>query len=197
LMLSAGEAVALFAKELGVPVPYSTQEKRPISRDLPEDPIAKSFALRKTLSRTTYKSAPLPHAGLGLSAYVQATSPLRRYLDLAVHQQLRAALLGKRALGPEEILLRVGEAEAVANAVRGAEGASRTHFKLVWLMERPGYEGEGVVVETEPSRMRVFLPELALTAKLARSGGEAPGDRVRLRLAQVDLPYLRAVFARI
>ena len=197
LMLSAGEAAARFARARGVPVPYSTQEKRPLSEPLPEDPVAKSFALRKTLSRTTYKSAPLPHAGLGLSAYVQATSPLRRYLDLAVHQQLRAAIQGRSPLGPEAVLLRVGEAEAVADAVRSAERASRTHFKLVWLLKRPDYEGEGVVVEVRGSRARVILPELGLEAALAKHGDEAPGTRVRLRLAEVDLPYLRAAFTRV
>lgn len=197
LMLSAGEAAARFARARGVPVPYSTQEKKPLPESLPEDPIARSFALRKVLSRTTYKSAPLPHAGLGLSAYVQATSPLRRFLDLAVHQQLRAAVRGRVPLGQEAVLFRVGEAEAVADAVRGAERASRTHFKLVWLLLHPEYEGEGVVVEVSGSRMQVFLPELALVTTLARSGAELPGDRLRLRLSGVDLPYLRARFSRV
>ena len=196
LMLSAGEAAARFARARGVPVPYSTQEKRPLPEGLPEEPIARSFALIKALSRTTYKGAPLPHAGLGLSAYVQATSPLRRFLDLAVHQQLRAAIRGRMLLGPGEVLLRVGEAEAVADAVRGAERASRTHFKLVWLLAHPDYQGEGVVVELREGRARVFLPELALEAPLAASGGERPGMPVGLRLLEVNLPRLQARFAR-
>ena len=31
-----------------------------------------------------------PHSGLGLQAYVQVTSPLRRYNDCLVHRQLKA-----------------------------------------------------------------------------------------------------------
>lgn len=31
-----------------------------------------------------------PHSGLGIDAYVQVTSPLRRYNDCLVHRQLKA-----------------------------------------------------------------------------------------------------------
>ena len=40
--------------------------------------------------RSQYRSVPAPHSGLGLSTYAQATSPMRRYLDLVVRQQLHA-----------------------------------------------------------------------------------------------------------
>jgi len=36
---------------------------------------------------------PAPHGGLGLKAYSQVTSPIRRYADLLLHRQLKAALL--------------------------------------------------------------------------------------------------------
>lgn len=36
-----------------------------------------------------------PHGGLGLDNYVQATSPIQRYLDLAFHYQLKAHLRGE------------------------------------------------------------------------------------------------------
>ena len=52
------------------------------------------FARRRTMTASQPSSQPGRHAGLGLDQYVQATSPLRRYLDLVVHQQLRAFLAG-------------------------------------------------------------------------------------------------------
>jgi len=196
LMLAAGEAAAGFAWERGIPFPFATQEKRPFEGPLPEDPLARSYTARRWLTRTTYRKTPLLHAGLGLSAYAQVTSPLRRYLDLVAHQQLRAHLKGDAPLSAEAVLERVGQAEAVADAVRSAERASRTHFKLVWLMERPEYVAEGVVVELRGSRAVFFLPELALEASLARVGDERIGARFPLRLAGVDLPRLSAAFSR-
>ncbi|KAK9857222.1 hypothetical protein WJX84_010904 [Apatococcus fuscideae] len=47
---------------------------------------------------------PLPYRGLGLPAYVQVTSPIRRYGDLIAHWQFKAALRGQGApLSPEQV----------------------------------------------------------------------------------------------
>ena len=96
-MLMAGEGAARFALERGLPLPFTTQAP-PTSDDRPRD-LAGMFALRRTLRPSEYSSVPGPHAGLGLPAYAQATSPLRRYLDLVVHQQIRAWL--RQASRPE------------------------------------------------------------------------------------------------
>jgi len=196
LMLAAGEAVAGFAAAAGLPFPFSTQEQKGLADSLPGDPLARAWVLRRTLSRTVYRNHPLPHAGLGLSVYAQVTSPLRRYLDLVAHQQLRAMLGGAAPLDARALVDRVGQAEAAADAVRAAERASRTHFKLVWLLSRPGFTAEGVVVDARGGRLVAFLPELGLEAQLARTGGERVGDRLQLRLTGVDLPRLAAGFAK-
>ena len=52
------------------------------------------------------QTTPAPHAGLGLPGYVQATSPMRRYLDLAIHQQLRAFLSGSPLLDAADLIER-------------------------------------------------------------------------------------------
>ena len=63
--------------------------------------LAGMFALRKSLQRSLIRTSPAPHAGLGLEHYTQATSPLRRYVDLLVHQQLRAHLRGETLRAPK------------------------------------------------------------------------------------------------
>ncbi len=197
LMLAAGEAAAGWAGGAGIPFPFSTQERRAPPGDLPADPLARAWAQRRTLSRTVYRTAPLPHAGLGLAAYAQVTSPLRRYLDLVAHQQLRAALAGVPGLSPGALIDRVGQAEAAAEAVRAGERASRTHFQLVWLLSRPGFETEGVVVEAGGGRVVALLPGVGLEVALAPRGDEAVGRRLALRLLEVDLPRLTARFAPV
>ncbi len=95
-MILAGEASARFAAEKQVPVLYRVQKAGDaIAVDhLPEGPV-REFAKIVSMTRSGLSVEPGPHAGLGLEAYLQATSPIRRYGDLVVHRQLKAAAAGE------------------------------------------------------------------------------------------------------
>lgn len=50
--------------------------------------LCRAVALRNRMTRSvTTVAAGAPHAALGLPAYVQFTSPIRRYTDLLAHYQ--------------------------------------------------------------------------------------------------------------
>ena len=100
MMVLAGEVLADFAQRNRLPVLYRSQ------RDFPRD---ESAGVQGALSMVGWDMkmvrdmrflAPKSelgldaeaHSGLGLRAYVQGTSPLRRYLDLLVHWQVKACL---------------------------------------------------------------------------------------------------------
>jgi exoribonuclease-2 len=95
-MVLAGEAAARYAAEKQVPILYRVQKAGdPIDVDhLPEGPV-REFAKIVSMTRSGLSVEPGPHAGLGLASYIQATSPIRRYGDLAVHRQLKAAAAGE------------------------------------------------------------------------------------------------------
>jgi exoribonuclease-2 len=191
-MLLAGEAAGRFALAAGVPFPYSTQP--PPDEVTAPTGLAAMFAARKGLKRSQLKSAAEPHAGLGLEVYTQATSPLRRYLDLVAHQQLRAHLRGAPPIPVETMVERVGAAEALIGNLRRAERASNTHWKLVYLKRHPGWCGTGVLVERRGGRGTVVIPELGLDVAVS-IGGDPPLDAaIPLRLSGVDLPGLEVHF---
>ena len=189
-MIMAGEAAARYAQAHGLPVPYTTQ---PPPREVDEVPpgLAGMYALRRTFFRSEYKSQPGPHSGLGLDAYVQVTSPLRRYLDLVAHQQLRAHLLAAPRLDADALVERLGMAEAVRQQVRLAERKSRRHWTLVYLLENPGWTGEGVVVEQTPPWVTVVLPALGLEARVHARGEVPLNSTVQVRVRGVALPELK------
>jgi exoribonuclease-2 len=193
-MLLAGYAAAHLALREGLPFPFATQEAP--SHRVEGEGLAAMWAQRKTLKRAQLKAVPAPHKGLGLPLYAQVTSPLRRYLDLVAHQQLRAWLKGERPLSQGEVLERVGSAEAVADLVREGERRSKLHWTLLYLMEK-GYEGPGVLVERRGGQGVFLLPELGLTAQVALSGPLALNAEVRLRFLEADLPALEARFALV
>jgi len=193
-MLLAGYAAAHLALREGLPFPFATQEAP--SHRVEGEGLAAMWAQRKTLKRAQLKAVPAPHRGLGLPLYAQVTSPLRRYLDLVAHQQLRAWLKGERPLSQGEVLERVGAAEAVADLVREGERRSKLHWTLLYLMEK-GYEGPGILVERRGGQGVFLLPELGLTAQVALSGSLTLNAEVRLRFLEADLPALEARFALV
>jgi exoribonuclease-2 len=141
-MLMTGEAVATWAIQEGIPIPFTTQAP-PWMDERPRD-LAGMVALRRASQPSQPSSVPGPHAGLGLSVYAQVTSPLRRYPDLVVHQQVRAHLCGGALLDAAQVLDRVGETAATSASVRLAERLSRRHWTLVYLMDG-GWRGEAIL----------------------------------------------------
>ncbi|RMF03424.1 MAG: RNB domain-containing ribonuclease, partial [Chloroflexi bacterium] len=160
------------------------------------DTLSGHFARRRTLTRSQLSSTPAPHAGLGLEIYAQSTSPLRRYADLVVHQQLRAHISGAPPLDEAEVLARVGAAESVTGSVRQAERLANKHWTLVYLLQNPGWQGEGVLVEHDGRRGRVLIPELDLETRMTVSQKLQLDDSIPLQLSAVNLPELEARFKR-
>ena len=191
-MLMAGEATAGFASDHGIPLPYATQV--PPDTDKRPDDLAGMFELRRHMSRSEYSGRPGRHAGLGLDRYVQATSPLRRYLDLVVHQQLRAHLRGEDLLEPQELMERIGAAEAVAGNVSYAERLAREHWTLVYLLQNPDWRGEALLVERWDRRGKVLIPELGLEPTVHLRGDVSLNTSLTVAVVDVDLPTLRATF---
>lgn len=191
-MLMVGEATAGFAADETIPLPYATQV--PPDTDERPDDLAGMIELRRHMSRTEYSSKPGRHAGLGLDTYVQATSPLRRYLDLVVHQQLRAHLRGGDLLETQELMERIGAAEAVAGEVSYAERLAREHWTLVYLLQNPQWQGEGVLVEKWNHRGKVLIPKLGLEPAIHLRGDWSLNGTVMIEAVDVDLPTLRATF---
>jgi exoribonuclease-2 len=189
-MLVAGEAAARFAREAGIPFPFTTQDP-PDWGERPQD-LAGMFALRRALKPSAYTSVPAPHAGLGLEVYAQVTSPLRRYLDLVAHQQLRAHLRGDSPLEVQAVLARVGAAAAVSQDVRRAERLARRHWTLVYLTQHPDWRGEGVVVEVRDRRAVLLVPELDLEARVHLRGDLALNSVVQVMVEGVNLAELDA-----
>ncbi|GAB4148671.1 MAG: RNB domain-containing ribonuclease [Candidatus Promineifilaceae bacterium] len=194
-MLMAGVAAANFALERNIPLPYSAQE--PPNEVEPLPGMAGMFALRRSMKRSQRQSAPAPHAGLGLSAYVQTTSPLRRYLDLVAHQQLRAYVRGEPVLDMAALMARVGVAEAISGSVRQVERLSNQHWTLVYFLQNPDWEGEGVVVEKNGARSTLLIPELAWESQVYLRHELPLNARVRLAVTGVNLPELTAYFREV
>jgi exoribonuclease-2 len=152
--------------------------------------LAQNYKTRRALKRSQVSNHPALHAGVGLPIYSRATSPLRRYLDLVVHQQLRAHLRSGTPLGEKQILERLGASEAVIGSINQAETLSRRHWTLVYLIQNPDWIGAGVLVEKRGLRGRVIIPELALETSLQLKEDLPLNKRLSLSVEHVNLAEL-------
>jgi len=192
-MLMAGECAARFCLEREIPIPYATQPT-PDKIEHPVD-LAAMFAYRRRFKPTRLSGEPERHFGLGLDLYTRATSPLRRYSDLLVHQQIRGHLVGSQSLDAQQVSERTAEAETMAAAVRRAERLSNYHWKLVYLDANPHWNGEGVVVEKAEHKTVVLIPKLALETRVRLRVSPELNTRVQLRPREIDLPDLACYFS--
>lgn len=207
-MLMAGEAAAQLAQQNEIPIPYVVQQgasaedqrpqvviadPRPASA-APGSSLAMRFARRRSLRRSQISVHPAPHTGVGLEAYCRVTSPLRRYLDLVAHQQLRRWLRGEQPLDQAALFERLGGIEALTAAAARTESLSRRHWTLVYLQQHPGWRGVGVLVEASGSRGTILIPELALEAPIFLRSETALDTELLLSVRGINLPELEVSF---
>jgi exoribonuclease-2 len=98
MMILAGEVAGHYCQQNNIPVPFRGQPQPELPPEeellqLPAGPV-RACALRRCMPRSELSISPSRHASLGLDAYTQVTSPIRRYTDLLTHFQIKAHLRG-------------------------------------------------------------------------------------------------------
>ncbi|MFC4424710.1 RNB domain-containing ribonuclease [Deinococcus navajonensis] len=185
-MTLAGWGAAIFGDDNELPLPFATQDYP--TREVRGESVNAQWARRKTLARTRFQPSPGPHHGMGLDLYVQVTSPMRRYLDLVVHQQLRAFLAGAEPMSGRELAAHMAQAALNADGTRQAERLSRRHHTLRLIAAQPEREWTAVVVDRRGPQATLLLPDLALDVPMSTPA--APGTELRVRLGDVNLAAL-------
>jgi exoribonuclease-2 len=191
-MLMAGEAAGRYAAANGISIPYAMQP-RPDEIRQPQK-MSDMYAYRRLFKPSRVTLEPEPHFGLGLDVYARATSPLRRYADLVVHQQIRAFVTGGTPQPAESVAGRMAMLDAAGARIRRAERQSNLHWKLVYLDGLPGWCGEGVVVALEERKAVVMLPGLGLETRVRRSDDMVLDQVLTLQLQSVDIPNQDVLF---
>jgi exoribonuclease II len=187
-MLMAGEAIAEFLIKNKIPAPFASQSP-PEEHSTPET-MAQMFAFRKQFKRSELHLEPELHAGLGLEHYTRATSPLRRYSDLLVHQQLRAFINGETLISETEMLERISEADTGGRNTAMTERLSNRHWTLLYMQQHAEKVYRGVMVDKRDDRGTVLISELGIDVKMRRIGNRQLDDEVELKLNQINLPEL-------
>ncbi len=106
-MILYGNLISNFTKVNKIPVPYRVQQRiDKVANDNNQDSVNKvlyNYLLKKTMGKSYYSINPMPHTSLGLTSYLHATSPIRRYADLIVNYQLNRYLNNNELISKEDV----------------------------------------------------------------------------------------------
>jgi len=190
MMILANSLFARFMKERNLPGLFRSQppplEKIELGPDY--DPVT-SYRSKKALARGDLGTDPAPHSTLGLQMYTTATSPLRRYPDLLVQRQLKAALEGKPPCCAHEelenILAKISYSLERATLL---ERERTRYFLLKYLEQRKHEEFEAVVLQRFPRFHLVHITKLCFNAALNAPSNVSlnPYDRAIIRLEKIN-----------
>ena len=193
-MLMTGEAVARFAAENDIPIPFASQELR--GKVQPSETLAGMFACRMKFKPAVMQKTPGKHSGLGLDFYTRTTSPLRRYSDLLVHQQIRAFLKDEFLMSEDEVLDKATSAASKMKDITFTERNSVRHWTLAYL-EETNWTGDAVLVDIYNGRGTYIIPELAFEFKMVVSSNIKLNTTVKVKFNSSDLPNLNGSFSQI
>jgi exoribonuclease-2 len=143
---------------------------------------------RRLLNRFVLGHAPDKHSGLGLNAYVTATSPIRKYFDLATQRQVRAALGLEEPYSAEEIDLIIQTLEQPMSHVARLQAGRQRYWLLKYLEQRVGQKAEAIVLMRRRNSYQVLLTDYMLECDLSVTGtlDLKPEDLLQVTLQKVD-----------
>ena len=192
-MILAGAAVAAYGWEQGLALPYRSQLPAVLPPDselnaLPAGPV-RHAAIKRCLSRGHTGAEPSGHFSLGLSAYVQATSPIRRYADLVVQRQLLALQQNAEPLAAEALQGLLTDLDGSIRQGIQISREDQRHWQQVWFHNHRQEHWAALFLRWLRPQDRLGLVHVdALGLDLAAEcpAGSQPGNALQIRVQLVD-----------
>jgi len=194
MMILAGEVAAHYGSREGIPLPFRGQPPPELPpedelRQLPAG-MVRDCAIRRCMPRSEMSTQPNPHASLGLDAYCQVTSPIRRYTDLLAHRQIKAHLRGETPpLTPEqlnELLLQLVSSIQESSLV---ERQTNRYWCLEYLRRHRDEVWRGILLRwlrPEENLGLVLLEDLGVELAMRLQRQANLGESLLVRASRVE-----------
>ena len=192
-MILAGAIAARFGVEHGLALPFRSQ----LPADLPPkaeldalpDGAVRFAAIKRCLSRGLMGTQASPHFSLGLPAYAQATSPIRRYGDLVVQRQIQAQLSGAAPLSEDDLQELLNSFDGAVREGIGISREDQRHWQQVWFEAHKSSQWRADFLRWLRPQDRlglVRIDDLAMDLAAECPQNAQPGEALLLRVQQVD-----------
>jgi ribonuclease R len=137
-------------------------------RSLADSPLHDLIAttLLRHLPRANYGARSEGHFGLGKELYSHFTSPIRRYADLLVHQQLLAFDMRKKTRSQEQMEQMASQCSLLEERCDQAAFSAYDRMKIRYLMQLrqadPNFQTGGDIVKVTKAGLTVYLDDYGL-----------------------------------
>lgn len=168
IMIMANWLMAKFLSSHGVSAVFRSQ---PGPRDRLyrgcEGTLFQNYMQRRLLSRFMLMNQAERHSGLGLDAYVTATSPIRKYYDLVTQRQIRSVFGQEAPYSGQEIDQIIQQLQEPMLKVSRMQFQRNRYWILKYLESRTGQKEEAIVVGRKRNAYQILMTEYMLECDLA------------------------------
>jgi exoribonuclease-2 len=189
LMIMANWMMAHFLRDNDMPAIFRAQpepKERLYKRN--GGSLFQHWMQRRRLNRFVLGTAAERHSGLGLDAYLTATSPIRKYFDLISQRQIRAALGLEAPYAAEEIAGLMQQLEQPMAAVSRVQQQRHHYWMLRYLERRVGETTEAIVLQRRRNSYQVLLTDYMLESDLPNTVGRTlkPEEVIEVTIQNVN-----------
>jgi len=189
IMILANWITAKFLSEHQMPAIFRSQPE-PKDRLFQGEggSLFQNWMQRKCLSRFVLGIRAEHHSGLGLNAYVTATSPIRKYYDLITQRQIRAIMGLEDPYTKEEIARLVQLLDGPMSYVPRIQFRRNRYWLLKHLESKIGRKEEAIVLSKRRNGYQILLPAYMVECFLPQSSGIRlkPEDFIQTTIQQVN-----------
>ncbi len=189
IMIMANWLMAKFLVQHNAPAIYRSQTApRERLYKGTEGSLFQNCMQRRLLSRFVLNPESEHHSGLGLDAYVTATSPIRKYFDLATQRQIRAVLGLEVPYTMKEIDNIIQVLEDPMSCVSKLQFNRHRYWLLKYLEKRIGQKEEAVVLYKKRNTCQILISEYMIECDLPLSGGIdlKPEDLIQITIQHAN-----------
>jgi exoribonuclease II len=194
MMILVGEVTARYAQRENIPIPYRAQPQPqlPPKEEIDQLPLGpvRDYVLCRCMQRGETSISPASHGGLGLAAYAQATSPIRRYSDLVVHYQIKAHLRGEPLpFDAEQLRILLAPVESACYEATQLERQTVRYWLLEYIARESDTRQPALVLDWaggDSHRGVVLLEQIGIRLPVRFDRAVSRGEMVDLKVVQID-----------
>ena len=202
-MILFGTVIADYAITNKLPVPYRCQGETHNSLSLnsfsSEISAVRNSFVKQNLLKATTNIYPKRHFSLGLDAYVQATSPLRRYSDLIVHRQIISELDNTSLYTESEVVEILREINRPQQQAIEIMREDQSSVLFNWFLSRRSviwktYYLRGLRLKEKLVLLYFETLEIEAAVNLIEVKDWEIGDRLDIRIHHIDNEHSKMIF---